>query len=131
MHRKDYLIKRELRYSFRLKVPAHLRHRLGRIEIRRALGTTDHNLARMHAQRLAWLTLRLFEAMNKNKIKASLTSQQIRDHLDSWYDQMLGRDLEVAKSIEQGLWGQTKGGYQETLGHIPFHHTELLESIVD
>ncbi len=75
MRRKDYLIKRGSRYTFRLKVPIHLRAHLGKIEIRRALGTTDHNSARVHAQRMAWITLRLFEAMKKKKNKINLTSQ--------------------------------------------------------
>lgn len=86
MHYKNYLIQRGTLFSFRIKVPVHLRALLGKIEVRRALGTADLSLARMHAQRMAWITLRLFEAMNKNKI--NLTSQQIRDHLDGWYESL-------------------------------------------
>lgn len=67
MHYKNYLIQRVMRYSFRLKVPVRLRPLLGKIEVRRALGTTDLNLARMRAQRMAWITLRLFEAMKKTR----------------------------------------------------------------
>lgn len=129
MRRKEYLIQRGERYTFRMKVPIHLRPLLGRIEIRRALGTTDLSKARMHAQRMAWVTLRAFKAMDTNKI--NLTSQQISDHLDSWYDQMLERDLEIGKLAEAGLWEMSKAEYQESLDHIPFHLTDLLEAIVD
>ena len=39
--------------------------------------------------------------------------------------------MEVAQSIKQGLWGQTKVDYQNSLDHIQLHPSDLLESIVD
>ena len=52
MRRTEYLIQRGTRYSFRMKVPLRLRPLLGKIEVRRALGTSDLSIARMHAQRM-------------------------------------------------------------------------------
>lgn len=77
----SYLLVRNKRYSLRLRIPVDLARHLGRVEIVRALGTSDRRAARFIA---AGIALRLGLCWAMIKPRPALTPEMLRRLADDW-----------------------------------------------
>lgn len=85
-----YLQRRGTRYSFRRIIPKQVAHRLGRREVKVALGTIDLSVARRRARVMANRFEETMEMVEK-------TPQISRDRINDLVRQYLAREWEFAE----------------------------------
>lgn len=77
-------------YCFRVRIPTHLRHLLGRRELWRSLRTTSPDEARRRCSRLQGLTAGLWNALER-----AMTPEDAKTLVNAWLQAKLDEDADI------------------------------------
>lgn len=91
----SYLLIRNGNLCIRFRVPLDLARRLGRVEVVRALGTTDRRVGRIVAARIGLRLHRLWATM---RVGSDLTEAELRRLADAWLRREVEREWALLDS---------------------------------